>query len=108
MKQWPWQSPKWCQQKPNRLCHGEVSEKKSTWDAWAEPSAGCGRDYNPVIVKFKFRFRLTRQKVENVEWIDWKKCYSEVTTEIKFTFFDSSEDANDFDSVQPAVNEAKN
>ena len=56
-------------------------------DAWSEQSAACDSDHNPVIVKFKLRFQLKRQKVENLELRDWQKCDSEVTAEFTYTFF---------------------
>ena len=80
----------------------------SILDAWAEPSADCSSDHNPVILKFSLRFQLKRQKAENVEGIDWQNCDSEITADFRSIFFDSLEDGKDFPSVQRSMNEAKN
>ena len=86
----------------------EFQNKNSILDAWVEPSADCGSDHNLVIVKFKLRFQLKRQKVENVEWIDWQKCDSEITAEFRSVLFDLLEDEKYFTSVLRAMNEEKN
>ena len=86
-KQWTWQSPNGVSRNQKNYVT-KFQKKNSILDAWAEPSADCGSNQNPVIVKFRLRFQLKRQKAENVERIDWQKFDSEINANFKSIFFD--------------------